>query len=220
MNQTQITDNNINKINEESSIIEDSHSIDISIQKERAFRLGKKIKELDNIQGINDTVILVNGCAITKKDVEKKKIHGEFSNSFSLKNGIEELIQEKAIETEAIRLEIEPSKDEINNYLEMVRSSIESNPNSVEIQNAYLEGRGITREEYFKELEKVEYKNFQHTALWEAVKPKEKIQSEATERNIDVNDVDSEYHAKYISDLVDKSQISIFDSEIKEILSD
>ena len=142
--QAQITDNNTDTINEGSA------AIDISTQKEQAFRLGRKLKELENVQGINDTVILVNGCAITKKDVEKKKIHGEFSDSSSIKNGIEELIQEKAVSTEASRLRIEPSKDEINNYLEMVWNSIESNPNSVEIQSAYLEGRGITEEEYFK----------------------------------------------------------------------
>ena len=51
------------------------------------------------------------------------------------------------------------------------------------------------------------------------MKPKEKIQSEATKRNMDINDVDSEYYSKYVNSLVEKAEISIFDSEIKEILA-
>lgn len=187
--------------------------------KEIYFNLGTRYKTLSNIPNIDNAVITVNGYAITQKDIEKKIIQGEFSESVSEKEAIEKLIREKAIMAEAIRLGIEANQEELDAYLNRTKKAFDDDDESNEILQVYIDARGITQEAFFEELREIEYEHFREYAWWDSVKPKEKILAEAKERNIDVNDVNYEYHEKYVDELVEKAKIDILDSEIEKILS-
>lgn len=211
-NQSQDMKTDLNIINDDAS------KLYIDSQKEIYSALGAKIKELSDIPGIEDPAILVNGHPITKKDIENEKIRSEFSNSFSLKEKINELIRKKVEIAEANRLEIKPVQDDLNAYLERTKQAIESNANANAVLQAYIEGRNITKEAYFELLYDQEYINYQRMAWWDAVNPREKILFEAKERNVDVNIVDAEYHNRYVDELVKKADIEYLDPEIEEIM--
>lgn len=183
------------------------------------YYIGTKLKALSDIPDIDNPAIIVNGCVITKRDIESEKIRGEFADSFDLKEKIQNLIREKIEIADAIRLGIEPNREELDDYLYRVKKTLNNDADAREVIQAYMDAMEITQEEFLREMEDAAYTNYQRMAWWEAVRPEETIFAEAKERNVNVNDVNYEYHEKYVDEMVKKTQIDILDSNIEKILS-
>lgn len=127
--------------------------------------VGEKIKELDDFPEMNQAAVLVNGQTITRKEVEAMKIWCQYTGGDSLEDRIRGAIQKIVINTEADRLGIEPSQDKIDAYMKEEKTVFETNAVGTEYIISYMEGMGMKKEEYFKELEKSAYNMFQRDAL-------------------------------------------------------
>lgn len=174
-----------------------------SNDQENMYTLGKNIKELENIEGIDNVIVMVNDKPITRRELERYKVHKKCSDNEAL----DSLIRDKAMLSEASKLNIDPPIDELNQYLEGVKKALKNNNDARIILGEYLRGRQMTEAEYFKELEYIEYENFMRQALWEFVRPTDKIKKEAEERNVTFSDVSDKYYSQYADNLVDSAQI-------------
>ena len=190
--------------------------------KELMFSMGQEIKELDNISDIDRTVITVNKCPITEREIKTKQIGNK---SKTQKEIINELIRDKAVLSAALSKNIEPDMNELNSYMERTKQVLNDAEMSSPLK-AYCSGRGITVDEYFIELEKIEYKNHQLMKYWETVLPREEIKKEAESRTNSTNgsyieyqkrydEVLCEYVEKYTDELVKDAKIKVLDREIK-----
>ena len=126
--------------------------------------------------------------------------------------------------------------DKNNRLLSVVKAFSELDLNPVTIDNVkmgYIFEDLIRRfsenaevDEYFIELEKIEYKNHQLMKYWETVLPREEIKKEAESRTNSTNgsyieyqkrydEVLCEYVEKYTDELVKDAKIKVLDREIK-----
>jgi len=196
-------------------------------EKEKGIKIwtsiGKRTRALSDIIGVDEPAILVNGHPITKKSIEHQKILSEeIPNVVSLKKSIISMVRMKVVQVEAIRKKVQPSQDKIDDYLKMNRDILENVPLGTESTIYYIEGLGMTKEEYLKELEESAYNIFQREALYDPIEEsqKEKVWDEAEKRGVKVSVVSKEYYERYVNGLVRKAKIEILDPEIKDIFSD
>lgn len=186
-------------IQEDSSSTDDFALYDEETQKELWYSVGVKCKELSTVPGIDDPVILVNGLQITKRTVEFQKALQILPNSKPLKDEIISIVRSKVVQSEAIKRGIQPSQESIDAYLEQNLDVLKNEaPGSAPIL-AYIEGMGMTIEEYMETQEELAYNMYQRSALWLSV--------EATQESYD----------KFVDELVEKADIEILDSEIKSL---
>lgn len=194
-NKTGIIDN----YNQNTSIlIGDSNNI--INDREKGVSLGEKIRVLSGNPEMTNVVIVVDGYNITKKEVETERIMSTMPNSGTFEERVEELIRVIVFQAEAERLGIFPSQDRINKLLEQSKTGLEEGKNDFLL--GYIEGMGITQDEYFEKLEDVSYKMFQREALWNQV---------CAEGEYDSYD-------EYSKKLVEKANIQILDPELKQLL--
>ena len=189
---------------------------------EQMRSLGIKYKELSTIPQMEDPAILVNGQAITKKSIEFAKAQvniqiTKFKNDFQtlFKREVILMVRANMVKQEAIRKGIKPSKDLIDGHLEEQKDFLGTNA----AMRGYLEGRGMTEEEYLAEIKESANVTFQRVALRESVMASQadKIQSEAEERDVALSEVETEYWEKYVDKLIMKAKIEILEPEIKKL---
>ena len=189
---------------------------------EQMRSLGIKYKELSTIPQMEDPAILVNGQAITKKSIEFAKAQvniqiTKFKNDFQtlFKREVILMVRANMVKQEAIRKGIKPSQDLIDGHLEEQKDFLGTNA----AMRGYLEGRGMTEEEYLAEIKESANVTFQRAALRESVMASQadKIQSEAEERDVALSEVETEYWEKYVDKLIMKAKIEILEPEIKKL---
>lgn len=186
-------------IQEDNSNTDDFASYDEETQKELWYSVGVKCKELSTVPGIDDPVILVNGLQITKRTVEFQKALQILPNSKPLKDEIISIVRSKVVQSEAIKRGIQPSQESIDAYLEQNLDVLKNEASGSAPILAYIEGMGMTIEEYMETQEELAYNMYQRSALWLSVK--------ATQESYD----------KFVDELVEKADIEILDSEIKSL---
>ena len=186
-------------------------------EKNIMYSMGIRMRKVSNDPEKDKIVILVNGQAITKEEVEGKKIVSEFS-SIPIKDQLNKLIRERVMSLEAVRLDIKPDKKKLSSYIEETREFLKTGE-AVAI-NAYIEGRGITQDEYLELLEEEQYKIEQRVALWESVRSVSEITEESKKRGVSFGDVDYEYYEKYVDELMKNADIEFLDPEIERIFID
>ena len=160
--------------------------------------ISEKINNVDKIPNINDVVILVDDLSITRKDFEIQKIYQEGKKD---KEIIHSLIRTKATKAEAIRLNIEPSKDKIDAYLMQTREGLYNKDEGSEIIITYIEALGLSTEEYLELLGELAYDMYQREALWEHVK----------ERGTYTD------YEEYVNSLAEKADVKFIDVQIEKI---
>lgn len=216
-------DNNNNKDNtKEFFITQDSQKPSLTIENRNEemyklfFSIGSEISSLSNIPEIEKDAVIVNGKSISKKDIEIEKIQIKYSESnITLKERITVLIKNMVLTSEANRLKIEPSQKDIASYMDNIKISIEHDNGQI---SGYINGTGITIEEFILTNEKMAYNMYQRRELWKSVKSKKinkQIQKEAEDREISFDVVDKEYYEKYAEELMSKANIQILDEELK-----
>lgn len=171
--------------------------------REKMLNIGREIKALDDISGIDETVILVDDYPITRKTFEVQRIYTKYIKNTTLKEAIEEIIKNTAIKAEAERLNIQPSEEKIDAYIESVDSTLREDVTGAEIDIALIEGLGITREEYILQQREIAYNMYQREALWLSVEDSQK---------------DKDYD-QYMDEIAKKADVEILDEEISTILS-
>ncbi|MBE7032481.1 MAG: hypothetical protein E7401_05925 [Ruminococcaceae bacterium] len=131
-------------------------------------KIGEEIRKLDDISGIDETAIMVNGQSITKKEIETQKIYAKNLGDKTLNDYIKSIIRDKVIKAEAVRLGIEPAQESIDEYLNQVDMALEQKAVGTETVFALMEGMKISKKEYLTLQEKVAYDMYQREALWKA----------------------------------------------------
>ena len=165
-------------------------------------KIGEEIRKLDDISGIDETVIIVNGQSITKKEIETQKIYAKNLGDKTLNDYIKSIIRDKVIKAEAIRLDIEPLQESIDVYLNHVDVVLEEKAVGTETVFALMEGMKISKKEYLALQEKVAYDMYQREALWKAVELTQE------EKN----------YEEYIDTLVGNATITVLDSEMEAVV--
>ena len=187
------------KVNVNTSIQEQNMKTESDMWKS----IGARIRELDMVPEIDEVAILVDGYSITKKEFETQKIYSEILRNATIKESTEALIRAKAIEAEAIRMNIYPSKEKIEVYLRQVDESLKNRVNGTETIFAYMEGMGITQKEYLSMLEKSAYAMYQREALWASVESLQK---------------DKDYE-QYVDEVVNNAKIEFIEPEVKKLFT-
>lgn len=164
--------------------------------------IGAEVKELGAISGIDDPAIIVNGYAISKREVITQKIYSEYLKYTTIKDGINSLIRAKALKAEADRLGIEPQREKIDAYLKQVDETLQEKTVGTETIFAYMEGLGITKEEYLSTLEDVTYDLYQREELWNSAKVLNNVKD----------------YEQYVNEIVERAKIEIVDSETEKFL--
>lgn len=164
--------------------------------------MAKEEKALNNIEGIDNPAIMVDGKAITKRQIETLKITNSHTDLSEIEI-IDSAVREFVLNLEAERLQIKPEQEKIDTIMEQNRLFLEEKQPGSEIDLAYIEEKGITLEEYLHYTEDVLYKMFQRDALREYVG----IEDEAY----------SEEYEEYIDGLVKNADIEIVDPDIKKL---
>lgn len=200
---------NVHTQEQESELNNAEENIHIQEQKSKItpemwITAGKRIRELDNIAGIDDSAMLINGHPITKREIETQKIHSEIFMITTVKESIESLIQQKAVEAEAIRMNIYPPQEKINTYIKQVDESLKNKVKGTEMIFAYMKGMGITQDEYLSMIEESAYEMYQREALWTKVQSLQK---------------DKDYN-KYVDELVKSAKVEFIDFEVKKLLEE
>jgi len=175
-------------------------------------------RESDDIYGIDEPVIVVNGEPIRRREIEVMKIYDDVSlDTFSLRENIDSMIRDKVILQEARRQDLHPSQDRINDYIEPLVRLVEEGDEWI---LAIIEGLGQTKEEFFAEQEKLAYDMFLKEALWLPIyeEQRNEIEVEAIRRNVDYNLVVQEFYERFVDELVENADIEILDPEIRELL--
>lgn len=206
----------INKDNQYSVETVDFNDVDIY---EIYFTIGSKLRSLSDIPGIDDPVMLINENAITKKDVESEKIYIEYLHSITLKERIELLIKNMVLTIEARKLGIEPVQEDIINHMENIKKANDYDDGQI---SGYIDGMGITKEEYLDVNEELAYNMYQRQALWQTVKKsmENEITRESKKRGLPISDVEKEYYEKYVDVLLEGADVEILDAEIKKFFCD
>lgn len=199
-NQTyEIINGNVESLNDKDMV--EGKTDDIN---EKYFLLGRKIYELSEIDGINDIVAYVNGYPVTRKEIVSQVIISEILCEPSSKERVQKLIRNKVVETEAIKRDIKPSTEKIEEYLNQTKEIL-SGEEGATINN-YIEGRNMTQQEYIDELRESEYIIQQRVELWNYIKETNKSYSENN-------------YEKYVDGLMKKAKIKYLDEDLKKIMS-
>ena len=177
---------------------------------ENWYYMGRRYRELSDIPGIDDPVILVNELPVTRRMIESQKIQGDFSESFSLRESIELLIRMKVIQSEANRRGVHPSQDDINTFWKYERKSLEDGSNEMTL--AYIKGTGETIDEYILATEEGTYAIMQGLSFFEFI-------IELYDDEIRAEEIRGihGFYERYIDELVANADIEILDPEIKEL---
>lgn len=165
----------------------------------------KKVKALDDVPGIDETVITVNGYAITKRQYETGKLSNELNGKTeTVKEIVDSYVRTYAKKSEAERLGLKPLQQDIDNYMEQTKYNLENRVEGTELLFAHIETVGMSIEEYLIECEKMIYDVFQREELRKYLE---------TEKGI----TDFE---KYYDKLVKKADVEILDTDIEKAYKD
>ena len=169
--------------------------------KEIGISVGMKNKELlSSVSDVDEPAILVNGIAITNRTICYQKAMQLYPGIGTLKDNIVSIVRTKVVQSEAIKKNIEPSQKDIDAYLqEELKTFKEGTTFGLDFEVGYIEGMGITIEEYIESRKQMIYDMYQRNQFWASVQPIEKNKEE------------------YIDDLVKKAEIEILDPEIKQL---
>ena len=191
------------------------------------------IKNLSHIPEIDNAAVLVNGEPITTREIKTQNL---LVNGLNGKEPLDEIITQmirrKITMQEAIRLELKPNQQIIDNHMEIFKQMLhyptdptDSNYSQLLIMaisfKAQIEWLGITEAEFLSMEEKNTFESNLGGELMTVVSDlnSDLIVTEAEKRGIPPADVTKEFFERYVDDLVARANIKILDPEIEAILS-
>ena len=187
-----------NKYGFETMVIEDitnnQHSV---LEYEKLY---EEITNMSDDKGMDEVILTVNGVDIKRIEFETNMKIKKFKNSsVTTKEVIYSIIRPVVIKTEAQRLNLEPTQDKIDIYIDGVKATLENHYETSEYLYAQIMGRGMTKEEYLNEQKKIAYDMYQRECLYEYIENNSK-------ESIDL----------YINKLIKYADIKFYDSIIEE----
>lgn len=206
------------EINMENGEEESNYEVEANI--ELLSLMAPRLKALNNDETLDEAAIIIDGQTITRRIVETEKVYAEFLDqeeyAIALKQRLEKTIEDKVLDIEAGRLNIEVPKGEVDDYINHIKESFALAP---EMSDYLIEGAGMTEDEYYNSLEDTTYHKARRSQLLlqYVADHEEEIQSEANRRNVSYQEVADEYKEKYKSELVKKADIIILDDEVKKL---
>ena len=190
-------------VNSEETVNDTDSETEMTTGDEETWKLlGEEIRKLDDIPDIDEAAIYVNGQVVTKKEIEIEKINAQYLKNFSLSERLQTLFRNKICKAEAIHLNIEPSQESIDTYLKQTLMTLNEKAVGTEVILAYLEGLGVTTEEYIVMLEKTAYDMYQREALRAYVETSGKGKS----------------YEQYVDELAENAEIKVSAPEYKDFL--
>ena len=128
----------------------------------------KKIKELSADPKMQETIITVNGEEIKRIEIETSLIREKLQNKTrTVRDFADEIIERKVVQLEAKRLGIEPSPEDIDEYMEVLSLLGGSNSSTDRLTDIRLKVNEMSWDDFLKEQEAKAYEMFQREALFE-----------------------------------------------------
>ena len=190
----------------------------IEEQKQIYFSMGKEIRKIAEMPRINETAILVNDNVISRKDIEIQHLESQYDKSKTFSVRVRDLVREEAVLAEANRLGITPAQETIDAYEEQTKQILAAENDVAEILQAYIDGMGITQEEYVDLVKKEKYREEQRIMLWDMVRPEEALHPAGDfSTGASSGENDKIYYEKYTDELMQKTKIQILDAEIQQL---
>lgn len=171
----------------------------------------REAANISSEKSMKEVIITVNEEEITRGDFESQKKLFDFQyDDFSVKEIVYSLIKPRIINAEAERLNLKPSQERIEQYMEGIHLGLaEEEQEAKKFIFACINGRGITIEDYLKEQEDMAYSIYQREKLYEY------IEASAKKEDMNPEELDGEIDA-YINNLLKYANIQIYDPEIKK----
>jgi len=199
----------------------------ITNDRDRAYIIGRRIRELSLIPGIDEPAILVNGDPITRREINTRNIRANYPNRNSqpFDEIINIMLRQTVALQEAQQRGLQPIPGRLHAGMETLRRLREDMP---EIISAHIEGLGISEDEYFNMRKESEYNSVLIDALAESIieTHTDEIRVAADIRMEETDEalhraffiVSQEFVRDYFDNLVEQANIEILDPEIRELL--
>ena len=161
----------------------------------------KKQKKFDEITGIDEIAVVVEGIEVTKREIETQKLN---LKNETVKGAVDLLIWQKSAEAEANKLNISPPQEKLDLYLEQLQASLDKTSPNYELTFKMLEIAGLSEEEYIEKSMEAIYPIYQREALWEYVSRSEGLTDydkyfDELMKNATVEFKDKEINRQYLS---------------------
>lgn len=170
-------------------------------QWEEMYSVGLKYREFINNPDIHEVVIIVNDMPTERKSIKIHEAMSLLPNIKPSKVALIEHVRGQVALSEAIRLGLEPSQEDLDRYLEGIEMVFEQDTDRESNIFGFIDGRGITKEEYIKEQKENMYSALLRNEL-------KKSLPEGTD------------YEEYLDKLVAKADIQILDPEIENVLKE
>ena len=126
----------------------------------------KELKNTFESENIDEIVGYINDCKITKKELVSLEIYSKYFNDKTYSERVCDLLRKKVLNSEAISLKLEPPKQKITDYFEIVTKAINSNEEGSKQISDYIDIMGITVDEYVAQNIDYMYDMYQREELY------------------------------------------------------
>ena len=146
--------------------------IELKEAREIGVSVGLKNRELlSTTSELDEPALLVNGIAITNRTIAYQKAMQLYPGMRALKEEIISIVRLKVVQSEAIKRKIRPSQEEVNAYLQQEMNNLKNGMFGLDFELGYVEGMGITIEEYVDSRKQLVYDMLQREKYWLSVQP-------------------------------------------------
>ena len=199
-----------NAINELSGeYFEGDLSFYIDVIMEEFYR-NREIRNLSLIPGIDDPVIMVNGSPITRREIERQHIIAQGTRS--LNDVIVQMIRDKVVIQEAVRLGLELDQSRLNNTMEIIIEVMsDSSEFSYILITTQIKGLGVTEAGVLAMMQEDFYKIILTSQLFDHIidEAREEIGWHISYSS----DSEQEFFERYVDDLVNNAHIEFLSAD-------
>ena len=124
---------------------------------DRGKEIGKQSADIEK-NGSDRIVATINGEKITQKVFDKNKYVFNLNHTYTDKEVLDKMIERRVLFAQAVSEGLEVGDEEVSAAVEAVKTTVEQDKEQAEFLSSYLEGLGISDEQYWTEIVPKEYK--------------------------------------------------------------
>ena len=124
---------------------------------DRGKEIGKQSADIEK-NGSDRIVATINGEKITQKVFDKNKYVFNLNHTYTDKEVLDKMIERRVLFAQAVSEGLEVGDEEVSAAVQTVKTTVEQDKEQAEFLNSYLEGLGISDEQYWTEIVPKEYK--------------------------------------------------------------
>ncbi|WP_105614024.1 SurA N-terminal domain-containing protein [Vallitalea okinawensis] len=170
--------------------------------------LGKKNKEITNNLNKDKVIAEVNGIKIMNSDLEKQKNwYTAINREITDEEILEELISTKLLYSTAIEQGVKASDEEVQEIFIMNMDAIKNDPINYQIILDYIEGYGITEEEYWNLARKLYEESLIIRRYKDSIEAKFITTTGIAKTDTEYSEKYSAYYSEHLAELKENAKI-------------